>query len=30
MIDHNPINLPWLKELIHQGIQAIPLDKENK
>lgn len=25
----NPIDLPKLKDLIHTGIEAIPVDKEN-
>lgn len=29
MIDFNPIDLPKLKQLIHDGITAIPVDKDN-
>lgn len=29
MYDSNPIDLPKLKQLIHDGLQAIPADKEN-
>lgn len=28
--DSNPINLAKLKQLIHTGIEAIPIDNENK
>ena len=28
--DSNPINLPMLKRLIHEGLSAIPVDKENE
>ena len=27
--ESNPIDLPRLKELIHNGVEAIPVDKEN-
>lgn len=30
MIDSNPVDLPKLKQLIHNGMTAIPLDQENK
>ena len=28
--DSNPINLAQLKQLIHSGLEAIPIDKENQ
>ena len=30
MFDSNPIDLPKLKTLISAGVEAIPVDKENK
>ena len=30
MNESNPIDLPKLKMLIHEGLEAIPVDKDNK
>jgi ABC-type phosphate/phosphonate transport system ATPase subunit len=30
MLDSNPIDLPKLKKLIHNGMEAIPIDKDNQ
>ena len=28
--ESHPINLPQLKQLIHEGLEAIPIDRDNK